>query len=102
MREIDFSDDAFGLDVIGEVGPGGKFIDQMHTAEHFRKELWFPKLMDRQYYQAWLDEGAKSMGDRCIANRKELLENHEVEPVSPEMEQTLDEIVAAAKRNLIK
>ena len=100
MRDIDFSDDAFGLDVIEEVGPGGMFIDQMHTVEHFRKELWFPKLMDRQYYQRWLDGGAQSMEDRCVAHRKELLENHEVEPLSPEMERMLDEIVAAAKKEL--
>lgn len=41
-REIDFSDEAIGLDVIDRAGPGGTFIDTMHTIEHFRKELWTP------------------------------------------------------------
>jgi len=59
LREIDLSDEAFGLGVIAQTGPGGTFIDKPHTAEHFRRELWFPRLLDRDYYQAWLDAGAK-------------------------------------------
>ncbi len=39
MREIDLSDEALGLDVIDDAGPGGTFIDREHTAEHFRREL---------------------------------------------------------------
>ena len=101
MREIDFSDEAFGLDVIEQVGPGGNFIDQMHTAEHFRRELWFPKLLDRDYYQAWLDTGAKSMEDRCRERKQQLLENHVVEPLTSELERTLGKIVAAARKELI-
>jgi len=101
MRGIDFSDDAFGLDVIDEAGPGGTFIDKMHTAEHFRSELWFPKLLDRNYYQAWLDAGAVRMEERCREKKEHLLASHEVEPVSKELHRALDEIVAAAKRDLI-
>jgi trimethylamine--corrinoid protein Co-methyltransferase len=102
MRELDLSDDALGLDVIEEVGPGGTFIDQVHTAQHFRKELWFPKLLDRNYYQAWLDDGAKSMEQRCREEKERILETHIVDPVSAEVDRTLDEIVAAAKRDLEK
>jgi len=101
MRSIDFSDDAFGVDVIEEVGPGGTFINHMHTAEHFRKELWFPKLLDRDYYQAWLDDGAKSMEERCRQRKEEILKTHEVEPVSPELNKALKEICKAADRELL-
>jgi len=100
MREIDFSDEAFGLDVIEHVGPGGTFIDQMHTAQHFRKELWFPKLLDREYYQAWLDGGAVTMEQRCRQRRGQLLESHVVQPVSSELSRALDDILASARRNL--
>jgi len=100
MRELDFSDEAFGLDVVEHVGPGGTFIDQMHTAEHFRKELWFPRLLDREYYQAWQQAGAATMEQRCVEHRRELLATHTVEPVEPELDRALDEIVAAARRDL--
>jgi len=100
MREIDLSDDAIGLDEIEAAGPGGTFIDRDHTAEHFRRELWFPKLLDRSYYQQWIDEGAKSMEDRCVARKDEILATHEPEPVSEDLGRALDEICAAARRDL--
>ena len=100
MREIDFSDEVLGLDVIEQVGPGGTFIDQTHTGQHFRKELWFPKLLDRDYYQAWLDGGAGTMEDRCRERKRQLLKDHAVEPLSSELDRALDKILAAAKHEL--
>jgi trimethylamine--corrinoid protein Co-methyltransferase len=99
-RELDFSDEAFGLATSCVVGSGGTFLDQPHTAAHFRKELWQPTLLDRQYYQAWLESGAISTEQRVVAKRKELLETHEVEPVSEDLEKALQEIAAAARREL--
>lgn len=100
MRQVDISDDALGIDVLQEVGPGGILIDRMHTVEHFRKELWSPKLLDRNYYQAWLDGGATNMQQRCKAMKDDILKNHQPEPVSKELEKLLDEVVAAAKKDL--
>jgi trimethylamine--corrinoid protein Co-methyltransferase len=100
MREIDFSDEALGLAEIEEAGPGGNFIEREHTVRHFRRELWFPKLLDRRYYDAWLTDGASSMEDRCRARKDELLKAHEVEPLSGDLSRAVDGIVAAARREL--
>ena len=96
MREVDFSDEALGLDVIDEVGPGGTFIDSIHTAEHFRRELWVPRVLDREYYQAWLDGGASDTESRCRSRKEEILRTHEPEPLPADLERALDEIVKAA------
>ena len=98
MRVVDFSDEALGLDIIEEVGPGGKFIDSMYTAEHFRQELWFPRLLDRAYYQAWLDAGAQSVEDCCIAQARKILADHQPEPLPADIEKAIAEIVATAKK----
>jgi trimethylamine--corrinoid protein Co-methyltransferase len=100
MRQIDFSDEALGLDVIEQVGPGGTFIDQVHTAQHFRKELWFPKLLDRDYYQAWLEGGAVTMEDRCKTMRDQILKSHQPEPLDEGVDEGIDTIVTAARKNL--
>lgn len=100
MREIDFGDDAIGLSEIEAAGPGGTFIDREHTAEHFRRELWFPKLLDRSYYQQWVDQGARSMEDRCTERKDEILRTHKPEPVSDELGRALDRIVASARSEL--
>jgi trimethylamine--corrinoid protein Co-methyltransferase len=102
MRQVDFSDDALALDEIEAVGPGGRFIDRHHTVQHFRKELWFPKLLDREYYDAWLDEGAMSTEERCRQRKEEILATHEPEPISEDLSRTLDEVVRASRRHLLK
>ena len=101
-RQIDFSDDAFALDVIDEISVEGNFIEHMHTAEHFRKEFWFPKLLDRNYYQQWKDKGALSMLDRCKAMKEKILNEYTPEPICPDLDKTLTGIVADAQKHLGK
>jgi len=101
LREIDFSDEALSLAEIAAVGPGGGYIDRDHTVAHFRRELWFPRLLDRQYYDAWLAGGASSMADRCARRKAEIFASgHRPEPVAPELDRELVRIVAAARREL--
>ncbi|MGE5532219.1 MAG: trimethylamine methyltransferase family protein [Bacteroidota bacterium] len=100
MRDMDFSDEAFGFETSVNVGPGGSFIAEEHTARNFRKEVWQPTVLDREYYQAWRDSGASSTEERVVAKRKELLATHEVEPVSEELEKALRGITAGARREL--
>ena len=57
------------------------------TAEHFRTELWFPKLLDCTFYQAWLDAGAVGREARCRERKEHLLATHEVEPVPKDLGQ---------------
>jgi trimethylamine--corrinoid protein Co-methyltransferase len=102
LRKVDFSDEAFGLDVIDEVVREGSFIEHTHTAERFRDELWFPRLLDRNYYQPWKDKGSLSMRERCRAERDRILQTHRPEPVSDELDRILTETVAAAKKDLGK
>ncbi|MHC4981573.1 MAG: trimethylamine methyltransferase family protein [Planctomycetota bacterium] len=100
MREIDFSNEALGLEALAEVGIGGNFLASPHTAEHFRKEMWFPHLLDRDFYQAWMENNATSMYERCRRLKEEILSSHEVQPISAELGKALDEIVAAAGKEL--
>ncbi|MFC1544619.1 trimethylamine methyltransferase family protein [Gemmatimonadota bacterium] len=100
LRELEFSDEALGLDLIGEIGPGGSFIDTMHTVERFRKELWFPSILDRRYFSAWLDDGAKDTQARCAEKKAQLLSAHAPEPLDREMDREFDRIIAAARGDL--
>ena len=100
MRELDLSDEAFAMDDIIEQGPGGSFLGTDHTVSHFRQELWFPQLLDRQYYQAWMDSGAKSMEDRCREKKETILKNHKPVPMPADLEKEVNKVVAEAKKEL--
>jgi len=101
LRELDFSDDALGLDVLEALGPGGTLIDTPHTAAHFRKELWMPGLLDRRFFQAWQDAGAQDTAERCRLRKEQCLLAAPPEPLPADLAATLDEIVAAARRELL-
>jgi trimethylamine--corrinoid protein Co-methyltransferase len=102
MRDFEVSDDTLGLEITEEIGPGGTFIDQPHTAAHFRKELWAPGILDREYYQAWKDAGAPSTEDRCRRRKEEILAAHQVEPLPADLSREFERILAAARRELLK
>jgi trimethylamine--corrinoid protein Co-methyltransferase len=103
MREIEFSESTLGLDEIEAVaGTGTTFLDRDHTLEHFRKELWVPTLLDRQYYQGWLEGGALSTEERCHQRKQQILRTHKPQPIAADLANSLDEIVYAAKRELTR
>jgi len=98
MRSLDLSDEALALDLINELGPGGNFIDSEHTAARFREELWLPELLDRQFFQAWLEGGAKSAEERCVQATRHLRSTHHPEPIAEDLDRELRRIVAAAQK----
>jgi trimethylamine--corrinoid protein Co-methyltransferase len=78
---FELSDEALALDIIDNVGPQGHFMTEAHTLEHFRKETWIPRLVDRSSYQHWVEKGRTTLLDRSRKRVKEILEKHQTEPL---------------------
>jgi trimethylamine--corrinoid protein Co-methyltransferase len=79
------------------VGPGGHYLTQEHTRQHFRSETWFPTLIDRQMRRTWEASGSKTMGDRVRARVLDILEHHEPLPIAADVEARLKEIITQAE-----
>jgi trimethylamine--corrinoid protein Co-methyltransferase len=88
------------LDVIRDVGHDGTFLAEMHTVRHFREELWFPQLLDREFWSTWMEEGASTMHERCIALKDKILREHVPVPLNEDVAREVDRIVAVSKRAL--
>jgi len=99
-REIKIGDDEFAINIIEEAGPKGSFIDKKHTFKHFKKELWFPTLLNRDSYDNWIKKGANSMEIRCRKRKEEILGTMSPEPLEKDVISDLEEIVSNAKKNL--
>ncbi len=97
---LHFDDEALAVDIVREAGPGGSFIDHEHTARHFRDELWFPRLLDRQFYDAWAQGGSATMAERCRKEKQRILAEHEPEPLAEDLEREVRRITDAARRHL--
>jgi trimethylamine--corrinoid protein Co-methyltransferase len=60
------------------VGPGGHFLQQQHTLDPFREELWRPDVLTRQHYTKWEKDGAQNVYQRIQDKLKKILENHKI------------------------
>jgi trimethylamine--corrinoid protein Co-methyltransferase len=62
IREgITVDSDSLAIDNIDSAGPGGGFLGMRHTLEHFRSDVWMPRLADRNIRRTWMDRGAKDL-----------------------------------------
>jgi trimethylamine--corrinoid protein Co-methyltransferase len=97
LAGITVTPETLAVDVIEQVGPGGHYLTQEHTRQHFRTEMWFPTLMDRQMRRGWETNGSKTMAERVRAKVVSILEHHEPMPIPTEAEARLKVIVAQAE-----
>jgi len=102
MRDFEVSEDTLGLDVVRSVGPGGNFIAEEHTAEHFRNELFFPKLLSRDFWDPWVADGRRDMRMRAMEMVEGVLATHQPVPMDADTLKRVDGVVADAKRILGK
>ena len=100
LQGIEVNTEKLGIDVIQSVGHHGTFLAEEHTAKHFRDELWFPQLLDRNYWSNWSEQGAPSMYDRCVEMKDKFLAEHSPKPLDEDTSKELDKIVAAARKDL--
>jgi len=99
---IEVSEDAFAVELIERVGPGGSFLAEDHTAERFRTQLHFPRLLDRHFFDNWRRQGGSSMAERIAEEKTELLRRPCEPVVDAATAAELDRIVLSAQKHLLK
>ena len=93
-------DAALARDVIAGVGPGGHFLQEDHTYDNFRRELWQPTLLTRQSRDDWNLAGATSMAQRVQGKTIELIEGHEADPLPNKTLAALEQLKQAGEAEL--
>ena len=96
LRGLEVDEDTLALEVTQAVGPGGMYLAEEHTLQHFRRDCFFPKLAHRANYANWQAQGATTMGQRINARVREILETHAPPPLPPEVVAEFDHICAQA------
>ncbi|UCB45645.1 MAG: trimethylamine methyltransferase family protein [Spirochaetota bacterium] len=102
IEGVEISDEKIGLEIIKHAKETGTFLTEKHTLKHFRKELWFPELLDRNCWEVWVDKGKKDMMSRCKEMKDKLLKEHEPEPLADDMQKEIDKLLHDAKKHLSK
>jgi len=72
-RGMEFSEENLCLDLIKEVGPGGSYMDKLHTVKHMRKTPYLSKLAYRLLRDQWIRDGATDTQTRALEKAIEIL-----------------------------
>ncbi len=101
-HEFQITEEAIGLKTIIEAGPGGHFIDKLHTARHFRDEHWEPSIWSRQMLRPWMEEGCRLDVDQARELAVEIQGNGEgATGMSEGLEREVLGIIEQARQSLI-
>ncbi len=97
LSGFEVTDETLAVEVIRAVGQGGSFLSEDHTAKHFRKELFFPKLFRRQTMEQWASAGGKMIHEVAHERVQEILAKAGPVPLLPsadaELERALNQAI---------
>lgn len=62
---VEVSEETIAAGIINQVGIGGNFLAQEHTAEHMRGNYWKPRLFNRENWDNWKSAGSISILDKA-------------------------------------
>jgi len=92
LRGIQVDDGTLATDVIDQVGPSGHYLMADHTLRHMRSEFYYPSaVVDRQGLEMWQQAGALDARERAKEIARDILANHQPEPLDPAVESSIRE-----------
>lgn len=97
--ELVIDENSLALDAMKDVGPGGTFLSHSHTYEHFRQELWEPKLMERRNWDLWENDGAMDVSQVAEKKALDMLAKKPDRLLPLKAEEQIDRIVEAAQNH---
>ena len=99
MQGVIVSDDTLALNTIASVGPGGHFLTERHTLDHFR-ENWRPDVFCRSNRDNWEGAGASSLGDKALQKARKIISTHKPVPLTEHVIAGIETILTEARAQL--
>ena len=93
MEGIPVTKETLALDIIDKVGPGGHYLQEKHTMDHFKK-IKYSDLFERQVYENWKKAGEIKLEQRLRELTLEKMK-HRPKPLSDDVVKALDEMQSA-------
>jgi len=80
---------------------GAHFLELKHTVENFRKEIFIPKLSERNTRATWLRKGAKDIFVKAHEAVNKILTTHPSYEIEPNLERKIDKYIEGIKERNI-
>jgi trimethylamine--corrinoid protein Co-methyltransferase len=93
LQAVAVNKETLSVESIKQMGPGGSFLTEPYTVEHFR-DYYDSPLIDRRRYEQWESKGSKTMFDRLHSRAQELVASHRPRALDPSILRSLDDLIA--------
>jgi trimethylamine--corrinoid protein Co-methyltransferase len=84
IKPVEFSEEAFAMDLIKEVGASGNYLMEDHTAKRCRTEFYEPVLINRSIHTQWQEMELREMNQRAgkiLENRLSVFQKPDIDSV---------------------
>jgi len=98
LEGIFVSDETLAVDIISKVGPGGHYLAEEHTRLLFPSEHFVPEISDMKDAGSWVKEGSKDIREAARKKAKQILKEHEPEPLDKTIKEELIRIIKDVER----
>lgn len=95
MKGIPVNKDTLALDVIEKVGPGGHYLQEKHTMDHFR-DIKYSEIFEREVFGVWEKSGSKKFEQRLQEVTLEKMK-HRPDPLPEDVIKELNRMQASWK-----
>jgi trimethylamine--corrinoid protein Co-methyltransferase len=100
VEGFEVNDDTLAVDVIDKVGPGGIYLGEKHTVQHFR-ERWMSRLSDISSYETWEKQGSRSIDEVAREKVRGILATHKPTPLPEDVDREISRILKRAEAELL-
>jgi len=101
VEGITVTKETLARQILEDVGPGGHFITQKHTLDHFKQELSVSKLLNRQTIDAWKNAGQPTMDQRVKEEIRSIMETHRPDPLSDKVTAELERLKITGEKEIL-
>jgi trimethylamine--corrinoid protein Co-methyltransferase len=96
---VDVTHEGLALDVVHQLGPTGDYLSHPHTLAHCRDGC-YPRLVDMATHSRWVEQGQLDMAQRAASWVERILEEHQVEPLPPDVQRDVHAVVEREARRV--
>lgn len=102
LKGFEVNEETLAFDLLKEVGIGGNFAAEEHTAGHIADSYWPSKIFERNNYDRWASEGRKTSLDRAHEFVEEVTSGYKdmLPVVSPSVFEELNRIRDEARTEI--
>lgn len=99
IKPVEFTQEAFAMDLIKQLGTSGNYLMEDHTANRCRDEFFIPDLSNRSIHDKWMAMEPRDVTLRARGLLAERLAEYEKPEMDPKLEQKLIRYVEDRKHN---